>query len=122
MAQIAMGLDVYVDGVRVNDAYAFNVAEGWVDCHTHSPSKYHNKDAGVGEFLSSRLWGVIEVERRQVRGKEIEGIEIDVDLTGVNEATEAMDKLADAAEKATAAIDRLRQQGTIDELYAEWLK
>ena len=63
MAIMARGLDVFVDGVKVDKVVKFNTAEGWVECHSQSPTSYSTEDVGVGDLLMSRLYGFIEVSQ-----------------------------------------------------------
>lgn len=98
----ASGLDVFVDGVSINNAFAFNVAEGWVDCYCTSPSKYANNDCGANDILSSRLYGLVEVAKRSDVG--IGSLKLDVDSKGIGNAADALERLATAAERVNKAL------------------
>lgn len=63
--KIAMGLDVFVDGVEVRNVTSFNIDEGWVECLAVSPSGWSNQDSEVGEWLKSRLHGYVEIEESE---------------------------------------------------------
>lgn len=56
---------VYLDGVRMYMVRMFNVADGWVECYVTSPSKYSNMDCGHGDWISSRLYGFVELDVKQ---------------------------------------------------------
>lgn len=62
MAQYTTGGKVYLEGVEMNFVNKFNIAEGWVECFTSSPSHYSNVDSVADEFMASRLYGHVEVE------------------------------------------------------------
>lgn len=51
---------VWLEGVEMKDVFSFNIAEGWVECYTTSPSRYCNKDCSVGDVMASRLYGRVE--------------------------------------------------------------
>lgn len=62
MARIPKGSTVWLDGVLMNFVHKFNIAEGWVECYTSSPSGYSNVDSEPDSFMTSRLYGHVEVE------------------------------------------------------------
>ena len=59
------GNDVFVDGVKVCNAFRLNIAEGWVDCYVTGPTGYHNNDAEIDDVLSSRLHGHVEISEAE---------------------------------------------------------
>lgn len=62
MARIPNSCTVWLEGIEMNFVSKFNIAEGWVECFTNSPSGYSNMCAERDEFMTSRLYGNIEVE------------------------------------------------------------
>lgn len=54
--------------------------------------------------------------KKKTKSAEVEGlvVKIDVDMSGVNEATAALRELADAANAAREALDRLRGETVIN--------
>lgn len=63
-AMCPMGCKIYLEGIEMNNVTAFNIAEGWVECWTSSPSHYSTEDSTPGDIMRSRLYGFVEVERK----------------------------------------------------------
>jgi len=61
MVTTARGHSVYIEGIEVKNCMSFNIAEGWIECFTTSPSKYCNQDTAADDFLRSRLYGHVEI-------------------------------------------------------------
>ena len=61
MVRLVQGATVYLDGIELKQVVTFNISEGWVECYVTSPSGYNNRDARADDFLTSRLYGHIEI-------------------------------------------------------------
>lgn len=118
---------VYLEGVEINGAIGCNVADGWIDCVTSSPSGYCNQDVKPSDVLTSRLYGFVEfvpfspdekphkdwlwggggdlgVKIKSEPEKHSVGkLTVEVDYSEIVAATEQTNKLAEAIERVEAA-------------------